>query len=96
MIDKEQVKHIASLARLKLEDKEVEQFSKELSEVLSYVEKLNEIDFSDVSPTLSATSDVNVFRNDEEPDEQSEEMTKKLLDSAPDNEDGYIKVKAIL
>lgn len=96
MIDKDQVKHIASLARLKVKDEEVDKLSKDLSAILDYVKELNKVDVSDVSPTLSATSSENVFREDDEPDKQDVELAKKLINLAPDSEDDYIKVKSIL
>ncbi len=96
MIDEDQVKHIASLARLKVSDDEIGKLSKDLSAVLDYVKELNKVDVSDVSPTLNASSSENVFRDDDEPDKQDAELAKKLIDSAPENEDGYIKVKSIL
>ncbi len=96
MIDKDQVKHIASLARLKVSDDEIGKLSKDLSAVLDYVKELNKVDVSDVSPTLNASSSENVFRDDDEQDEQNTELAKKLIDSAPESEDGYIKVKSIL
>ncbi|MBI3671359.1 Asp-tRNA(Asn)/Glu-tRNA(Gln) amidotransferase subunit GatC [Candidatus Azambacteria bacterium] len=95
MISKEQVKHIAALARLSVKDEELEKISSDLSSILDYVAELNEIDVSDVSPTLTANFEGNVFRNDEEIS-QDLEVAKRLVESAPDKEDGYIKVKAIL
>ncbi|MEK7452626.1 MAG: Asp-tRNA(Asn)/Glu-tRNA(Gln) amidotransferase subunit GatC [Patescibacteria group bacterium] len=95
MIDKEKIKHIASLARLKVDDSEVEKFSKDLSAILDYVAELNEVDISDISPTLSATSSQNVFRDDNV-DEENKDVAKRLVQSAPDSENGYIKVKSIL
>jgi len=51
MISKEEVKHIAKLARLGLSDKEIGEFQKELSKILNYIEKLKEVDISNVKPT---------------------------------------------
>jgi len=96
MIDKEKVKHIASLARLNVEDRDLDKLAKDLSAILDYVEELNEVDVSDISPTLNATSSSNVFREDDEPDKEDAELAKRLVEAAPDNEDGYIKVKSIL
>lgn len=96
MIDKNQVKKIAELARLKLAEEDVEKFSKDLSSVLTYIEDLNNADLSGVEPTFHAVSQKNIFRSDDEPDEQNLELAKKLVDLAPDSEDGYIKVKSIL
>ena len=61
----EQVRQIGNLARLKLSDDEVERFGEQLSSILTYVEKLNELDTSDVEPSAHALPVSNVFRNDE-------------------------------
>ncbi|MDI6603013.1 MAG: Asp-tRNA(Asn)/Glu-tRNA(Gln) amidotransferase subunit GatC [Patescibacteria group bacterium] len=51
MISKEEVQHIAKLARLGLTEKEVKKFQKELSSILDYIEKLKEVDISKIEPT---------------------------------------------
>ncbi len=66
MITQEQVKHIAKLARLGLKDEDVEKFSKQLSSIMEYVEKLNEVDVKDVEPTSQVTGLENVMREDTE------------------------------
>jgi len=96
MIDKNQVRKIAELSRLKLKDEDIEKFSKDLSSILGHIEELKSLDVSGVEPTLHASSQRNVFRPDDEPDEEDLELAKKLVDLAPDSEDGYIKVKSIL
>lgn len=96
MISKDQVKHIAALARLEVSESEVESLSKDLSAVLGYVDKLNSVDTKDVEITMNTASAVNVFRDDENPDEPNAEMAKRLVESAPMSEDGYVKVKSIL
>jgi aspartyl-tRNA(Asn)/glutamyl-tRNA(Gln) amidotransferase subunit C len=63
-IDAEQVRHIGNLARLKLSDDEIARFGDQLSEILAYVEKLNELDTSDVAPSAHALPVSNVFRAD--------------------------------
>lgn len=63
-LTKEEVKHIAKLANLTLSEKEVEIFSSQLSETISYVEKLNELQTENVSPTSQTTGLKNVFRED--------------------------------
>lgn len=93
MIDKEQVKHIAKLARIGLTDEKIEKMQKELSAILDYFEKLKEVDVSDVEPTSHSMSLENVFREDEENEQRLE---KDLIDMAPDKKDGYLKVRSIL
>lgn len=66
MITPEQVRHIAKLARLGLTDKDVEKFAPQLSNIFTYIEKLNEVDVSKVEPTSQVTGLKNVMRKDEE------------------------------
>ena len=64
-IDEQQVRHVAMLSRLKLSDQEVATFSRELSDILQYVQKLSELDTDNVEPTAHAVPVSNVFREDE-------------------------------
>lgn len=59
------VRHIAKLCRLNVSDDEVKKFATELSSILDFVEKLQEVDTSSVEPTPQATGIVNRFRDDE-------------------------------
>jgi aspartyl-tRNA(Asn)/glutamyl-tRNA(Gln) amidotransferase subunit C len=63
-LTKDQVRHIAKLARLKLSEEEVDKFSKELTSILQYVDMLKEVDTSKVEPTAQVTGQTNVFRDD--------------------------------
>lgn len=64
MLTEEQVKHIAKLARLGLSEAEVNKFSHQLSDILAYVEKLEEVDTDKVLPTSQVTGLKNVMRDD--------------------------------
>jgi len=70
-ITKEEVKQIATLARLKLPEEKVEIYQKQFSAILDYMEKLKEIDTKEVNPLYSPAELKNVFREDE---------VKKVLD----------------
>lgn len=61
----DQVRHVAKLGRLKLSDDQVHYFAEQLSHVLSYVEKLNEVDVEGVEPMAHPTDMTNRFRDDE-------------------------------
>lgn len=63
-IDEKQVREVAMLGRLTLSDEEVSQFSHQLSEILSYVEKLGELDTQAVEPLAHSLPIQNVFRED--------------------------------
>jgi len=63
-IKESDVRHICHLARLNPTDEEVRLFSEQLSDILAYVEQLNELDTTDVPPTAHALPVHNVFRED--------------------------------
>jgi len=64
-LNHDDVRHIAKLARLNLNDEEVKKFSTELSNILQYVEKLQEVDTEGVEPIAQITGLTNAFREDE-------------------------------
>ena len=65
MIDREQVLHVARLARLRLAEDEIDRMSRELSTVLDHIEKISELDLDGVSPTSHVVELENVLRPDE-------------------------------
>ena len=65
MIDREQVLHVARLARLELSDEEVERMSGELTGILSHIEKIGELDLEGVPPTSHVVEVTNAVRPDE-------------------------------
>ncbi len=81
MIDREQVLHVARLARLRLSDDEVERMSSELSGILEHVERISELDLDDVEPTSHVIELENVLRPDEPRPSWPRE---KVLEPAPD------------
>jgi aspartyl-tRNA(Asn)/glutamyl-tRNA(Gln) amidotransferase subunit C len=84
MIDRDQVLHVAKLARLRLTDEEVERMNGELSHILEHVEKIGELELDDVAPTTHVVELENVLREDEpRPSLPREEA----LDAAPDASD---------
>ena len=92
-IDKKLVKHIANLARLELKPEEEEIFSEQLTKILTYVEKLNEIDTEKVEPTAHVLPINNVMRKDEETPSLPVE---KVLGNAPDKAKDFFKVPKII
>lgn len=92
-VTKDQVKHIAKLARLKLSEEELESYTKELSSILDYMEKLNEIDTSNVEPLTHPVENKNVFREDEI---GNSVKTKEALKNAPQKDDKYFKVPKVI
>ena len=92
-ISEAEVRHVSYLARLNPLDEEVQLISEQLSEILAYVEQLNEVDTTDVQPTAHALPIRNVFRQDEptvglEPD--------RALANAPRREGQFFAVPKVL
>jgi len=94
MISKQQVQHIAKLARLGLTEKEIEKFQKDLSAIMDYVEKLKEVNIDGIEPTSHSVLVENVMRKDEVA-EKKEDENIKLLKLAPETKESYLKVKSI-
>ncbi len=89
MIEREQVEHVAKLARLKLTDEEVERMAAELSGILEHVEHIAELDLDGVEPTSHVIALENVLRPDEaRPSWKRDEM----LERAPDPASGAFRV----
>jgi len=95
MITLDQIKHIAKLARLGLREDEIIKFQKDLSLILDYIEKLKEIDISNIEPTSHSIKVENVIRKDELKDEDIE-TKNQLIEMAPNKKNRYIKVRSIL
>lgn len=99
MISKEIIEHIAKLARIELTEKEKERFSNELSAILDYVDKLNQIDTSEIKGISQVTGLENVVRKDEirsTSRSDRDEIRNKILNEAPEKKDNYFKVPKIL
>lgn len=92
-ISEQEVRHIASLARLKLNDEEVEKLTYELGEMKEFVEKLNEVDVSSVDATAYILDKKNVLREDELKPSFDREL---ILKNAPVREAGCISVPKVV
>ncbi len=92
MISTKDVEHVAKLARLQLTEEETEKYSKQLGEILKYVEQMNEVDTTGVEPMPHAIPVYNVMREDEVKYEQTKE---ELMANAPYEEDGFFRVPKI-
>jgi len=92
-IDKETVKHAAKLSRLAMSDAELDRFTEQLSAILDYIDKLNELDTSAVEPMSHALALKNVFRPDEPGTPLPQE---KALENTPAQEAGFFRVPRII
>lgn len=86
------VRHVAELAKLRLSEREIEQFAGQLSEILDYAARLQEVDTSSVPPTPYVLPLHNVMREDEP---EAGLDNDAALANAPDAEDGFFRVRAV-
>jgi aspartyl-tRNA(Asn)/glutamyl-tRNA(Gln) amidotransferase subunit C len=89
MIDRDQVLHVARLARLRLTDEELERMPAELSKILEHVERMDELDLEGVEPTSHVVELQNVLREDVPRPSLPRE---RALEGAPEAADGGFRV----
>ncbi|GAB3804621.1 Asp-tRNA(Asn)/Glu-tRNA(Gln) amidotransferase subunit GatC [Virgibacillus kimchii] len=92
-ITKDQVKHVAELARLAISEEEADMLTDQLSEIIESADLLNELDTDDVEPITHASDLKNVLRKDEP---ESWITKEDALKNAPDQKDGHFRVPSIL
>ncbi len=92
-LSREEVVHIAALARLGITDGEIEKAREQLSDILENFEVLKEVDTTGVPPTAQSIDLVNVLRDDAP---QSSLPSEAILANAPDREGDLFKLRAVL
>lgn len=88
-----EVKHVASLAKLEFTDEELQKFTGQMDEIINMVEQLGEVDTTDVPVTSTVTEEVNVMREDVAVKGTDRTL---LMKNVPKEKDGLIKVPAII
>jgi aspartyl-tRNA(Asn)/glutamyl-tRNA(Gln) amidotransferase subunit C len=92
-IDKESIKKIAHLARLEFDESSAEKMSKDMSQILDWVEQLNELDTTGIEPLTTMSSEVNVMREDKAGPHLGQEAGLK---NAPKRDSDYFRVPKVL
>ena len=92
-ISKEQVEHVARLARLDVSEDDKTTFARQLSAILTHIDQLKEVETAGVEPTATVLPTDNVFRDDEVRPSLSQEQA---LVNAPDQAEGFFRVPKIL
>lgn len=92
-LSKSEVEHIAKLARLNLTDEDAILYSQQLSDILDYVDKLQAVDTTGVEETSQVTGLTNIMRGDEI---KESGISDELISTAPNHDNGFIKVPKIL
>ncbi len=92
-LTRDQVLHVAELAKLKLTDVEVDLFQEQLSAILAYADHLDELDTESIPPTAGVLALRNVMRLDQV---RPSFPRTAMLENAPDTEEGLVRVQAVL
>jgi len=92
-IDRETVKHVAHLARLKVETQELEKLSQQLQEILNFIDQLNKVQIKNINPTSHILPINNVLREDKPRDSLT---VSDVLANAPQKEDNFFIVPKVI
>ncbi len=91
-IDLKTVKHVAALARIEMSDDELNQYGTQLNTILGYVDKLQELDTTDVPPMAHVAATATPMREDR----LTEGLGERVLNNAPQREERFFKVPQII
>ena len=92
-IEDKDVLHIAKLARLKLADNELENYKKNLQEILDFADTINHVNTDDIGETIGINENYNVFRKDEIKQESNKD---ELLSNAPSQDEGLFRIPKVI
>lgn len=95
MLSSQDIKHIATLSRIELSPEEEEIYREEMSAILDYVQKLDELDTEGVEPIGHITGMINSYREDVSRDESVQEK-EALMDNVPELKNKWVRVKKVL
>ena len=92
-ISKEEILHIAKLASLKINEEEIEEYRKNLQDILNFANTINSIDTSEIEETNGISSNVNVFREDEIKEFKDVDA---LMQNAPEKTNNMFKIPKVI
>lgn len=92
-IKREEILHIAKLASLKIKEEEIEEYRKNLQDILNFAKTINSVDTDKLEETNGASVNVNAFREDEVKDFEDKD---KLMQNAPEQENNMFKIPKVL
>lgn len=95
MISKEEVQHIAKLARIKLTDDELEKYRVDFAQILDYFNMLSEVETKDVQPMTHSVQKESIAREDI-PKREQPDIIYRMMQLIPVIKDGFLQVKEIL
>ena len=92
-ISKEELLHIAKLSALEIKENEIEEYLKNLEDILNYTETIDKIDVSKLDETIGATEDYNVFRKDEV---KQFDNIDQMMENGPEVDRNMFKIPKVL
>ena len=92
-VDKEEILHIAKLASLNIKDEEIEEYRKNLQDILNFANIVNNVNTEGISETIGSTDNVNVFREDEIKEFKDMEL---LLANAPEKQNNMFNIPKVI
>lgn len=92
-IKKEEILHIAKLASLKIKDEEIEEYRKNLQDILNFANTINSVDTENIEGTNGATNNANVLREDEV---EIFEDKDALMENAPEKSNNMFKIPKVI
>ena len=92
-VSKEEILHIAKLADLKINENEIDEYAKNLEDILEFVKVLNRVDTDNIEESIGTLNNVNVFRKDEVKEFEDKEL---LLKNAPEQEDNMFNIPKVI
>jgi aspartyl-tRNA(Asn)/glutamyl-tRNA(Gln) amidotransferase subunit C len=92
-IDRDTVRYVADLARIELDDRQLDLLSRQLEDIVSFIDKLNKVEVSGVKPTSHILPVANVFREDKAGGSLD---SKETLENAPRKKEGFFSVPRVI
>lgn len=92
-ISKEEILHIAKLSSLKIKDEEIEEYRKNLQDIVNFADTINSLDTSKIEVTNGTSSNVNVFREDVVEEFKDKDL---LMENAPEKANNMFKIPKVI
>ena len=92
-VSKEEILHIAKLSDLKIQENEIDEYAKNLEDILNFAQIINSVDTENVKESIGTLNNVNVFRKDEIKEFGDRDI---LLQNAPEQEDGMFRIPKVI
>ena len=92
-VSKEEILHIAELACLNIKDNEIDEYRKNLQDILNFADIVNKVNTDNISEAICSTENVNVFREDEVKDFEDKDL---LLANAPEKENNMFNIPKVI